>query len=368
MSTFPGHRRRILVVMPNWLGDVVMACPLLDLLHRVRDESGRPLALMACVRRRWAPLLTRDPRLDGLIPYERTGKHAGLSGIIGLARAWRSADLSAVVLCPPSLRMGLTAFLAGIRVRVGERRDGRGSLLTVSLAPVEPRGSLHHSEELRRLGLAFLEHVDLPVPSHAGAAPLLPGLEPLAPMALGQGPPLWVVAPGATYGPAKSWPAARLAEFLGLAVDVEGKRIAVVGDTSAAALVEELKMRTARLNWRRELPGAAGIVDLVGATTVIDLAALLKSAQAFLGNDSGVMHLAAAMSVPTLGLFGSSSSAWTGPLGPAARTLVAGGFSCQPCFRKICNQPSFCLDALSGSDVLTELKALLAVHPAERQP
>lgn len=367
MNTGAGQHRRVLVVLPNWLGDLVMACPLLDLLAAARDETGRSLTLTACVRRRWAPLLTRDPRLSGLIPYERTGRHAGLAGLVRLASAWRQADFCAVVLCPPSLRMGLVAWLAGIPLRVGESRDGRGLMLTCPLAPVKPRGSLHHSEELRRLGPALLTALGLPVPAAATNMPRLPGLRQLAAAHPGSGPPLWIIAPGATYGPAKTWPVARLAEFLNLAVGEQARRVVLVGDTAAAATTAELQRRTPQLLWRRELAGPAAVIDLIGATTVIDLTALFKSAEAFLGNDSGAMHLAAALEVPTLGLFGSSSAAWTGPRGLHARALAADGFACQPCFRKTCNQPRFCLDTLTGRDVFSALRDLLAASGEGRR-
>jgi heptosyltransferase-2 len=360
MSRSGRQRDRVLVVLPNWLGDLIMAMPMLDLLHRARDRAGRQLTLIASVRRRWAPLLSRDPRLAGLISYERTGSHAGLRGSGRLAAAWRRVDADAVVICPPSLRMAALAWLARIPCRVGERRDARRLLLTLPLAPVQPRGSLHYSDEMRRLGSALLEVLGCPAPAGTDAAPRLPGLANLTPAALGAGPPLWILAPGATFGPAKSWPVARMADFLRLAIQTENVRVAVVGDASATTCVDALRRQANDLPWRRETRGPAGVVDLVGCTTLIDLAALMRSAAAFVGNDSGTMHLAAALGVPTLGLFGSSSADWTGPLGRQARAITASGFSCQPCFRKTCNRAVFCLETLTGLEVLGELKKLLA--------
>jgi heptosyltransferase II len=354
------HAGRVLVVLPNWLGDLVMASPLLDLLHAARDDAQRPLAVVASVRRRWAPLLSRDPRLDSVITYERTGTHAGLRGVCRLAAAWRQTQADAAVICPPSLRMALTAWLARIPSRVGERHGGRGLWLTLPLAPVQPRGRWHHADELRRLGLVLLETMGLAVPSEPGDRIRLPGLDSLPPAVLGNGPALWVLAPGATYGPAKTWPSPRVAEFLRLAIRDAGVRVAIVGDQGASGILATLREQTPDLPWRRETPGPAGVIDLVGATTLIDLVALLKAATAFLGNDSGVMHLSAALDVPTLGLFGSSSRAWTGPRGQRAMALTATGFPCQPCFRKTCNQDVFCLETLSGEDVFTALQDLVA--------
>ncbi len=368
MSTSATQVRRVLVVLPNWLGDLVMTMPLVDLLGQAGVGTVRPLEIMAVVRRRWAPLVARDPRIHTIIPYERTGRHAGWRGVLRLARDWRHAAADAVVVCPPSLRMGMVAKLSGIPRRIGYAAGGRSPLLTLALPQTRPRGRLHHAEEMRRLGLALLEILGLRPVGDAGDLPHLAGLDSLAATALPPGPPLWVLAPGATFGPAKTWPAQRAAEFLTLAVREAGVRVAVVGDTATAAFAAELRGLTGDLDWRRELDGPAGVVDLVGSTTLMDLAALLKSAAGFLGNDSGVMHLAAALDVPTLGLFGSSSAAWTAPRGRAARALTASGFTCQPCFRKTCNRSVFCLDTLTGLEVFGALTGLVIADEEKDSP
>jgi heptosyltransferase-2 len=355
---------RVLVVLPNWLGDVVMAMPLLALLDGARSPAGESLEIVACVRRRWAPLLARDPRLTRVITYHRGGRHSGLRGLVRLAARWRATRSDAVLLCPPSLRVAATAVVAGIGRRVGYAVGGRRPLLSLALPGVRPRGRVHHADELRRLGLAFLETLGWPAPEHANGVPSLPGLDPIAPTVLGAGPPVWVLAPGATYGPAKTWPVARAAEFVAEAIHARSVRVAIVGDTTTAEFTAALRRQLADVPWRRELPGPAGVVDLVGGTTLVDLAALLKSSEAFLGNDSGVMHLSAALGVPTLGLFGSSSVEWTGPRGPRARALTAKGFACQPCFRRTCNQKVFCLDTLAAPRVLEVLDTLRDGAPA----
>jgi len=359
MSAAARQDIRLLVVLPNWLGDLIMTMPLVDLLSRARDQDGRPFTLFVSVRRRWAPLLTRDSRLAALLVYERTGRHAGLRGVPPLAEQWRAAHVTTAILCPPSLRVALVARLARIPRRIGYAGEGRGKLLTLPLDPVRPRGRMHYADEMRRTGLAFLETLGLALPDGAAAYPTLPGLAALEPAWLGAGPPVWILAPGATYGPAKTWPVPRAAELVTRAVREQGVRLAVVGDTATTGYLAELRRRVPDLPWRRDLPGPAGVVDLVGATTLLDLAALLKASAAFVGNDSGVMHLAAALGLPTLGLFGSSSLAWTAPRGPRAQALVANGFPCQPCFRKTCNRPVFCLDALTGREVFQALRTLV---------
>ncbi|MEZ4389309.1 MAG: glycosyltransferase family 9 protein [Candidatus Krumholzibacteriia bacterium] len=173
---------------------------------------------------------------------------------------------------------------------------------------------------------------------------------------------------GATFGTAKAWPAARVAEFLRLAVQERAVRTVLVGDAAGADLVAAIGREATDLPWRQALPGPAAVIDLTGRTTLPQLAALLRASEAFLGNDSGVMHVAAALGVPTLGLFGSSSVPWTAPRGPRARALAAAGFACQPCFRRTCNQPRFCLDTISGAAALAALDAVIAAPTAGVRP
>lgn len=354
MSPAPAPGGRLLVVAPNWLGDLVMATPLLETL--ARGDLG-PCAVTLAVRRRWLPLFAGDPRLARLLPYERSGRHRGAAGLARLAAQWRSAGAEAALLLPPSLRVALAAALAGIPRRLGYRGDGRGLLLTRAL-PASPRGSRWYGEEALALGQAWAEES-----GHAPAAaplplPRLPAAERIAPLDPGSGPELWLLAPGSTYGPAKTWPAERAAAFLDL-VAGEGKRAALLGDASDRPLAAAIRARSASA-WREELPGAAGVVDLTGRTDLPGLVALLRAARLVVGADSGPMHLAAALGRPTLGLFGSTSPAWTAPRGPRAAVCLVEGFPCQPCFRRRCNQEVFCLRTLTAERVREEAGRLLA--------
>lgn len=349
--------RSILVVLPNWLGDLIMATPLLDALCRQSPDRSS-LTIHASVRRCWAPLLADDPRIDRVQVYERTGRHAGLRGFVKLAREWRDLAVDAVILCPPSWRVAAAARLAGIPRRVGQSSDGRAVLLTDAVAVARPRGRVHHADELA--GLAGVLGVSLGADATAGfVEPRLPGLVADVPTGLPGAVPAWVLAPGATYGSAKAWPARRAAEFIELAVRSIGVKVVIVGDAAARSYTDELRELTSDLPWRGDLFGEGGVVDLVSRTSLVELAGLLSGAQAFVGNDSGVMHLAAALGVPTLGLFGSSSVGWTAPRGRRARALVASGFACQPCFRKTCNHDVFCLETLAGAMVLEALQQLI---------
>ena len=365
MSNLPEPRSgfRLLVLAPNWLGDVVMHTPLLSLLHEYRDfvaeAVGRPVAIHLGVRRAWAGLFRDDPRVDELVVLARNRRHRGMRGTFRLAALMRQGGYDAVILGPPSLRTGLAAWLARIPCRVGYRSDGRSLFLTEGLSPM-PRGSLHFSREMIGLGQAWLESLGLgqtAFPEKEWSA-TLPGCDSLPALDPGAGPPVWAVAPGTTYGEAKTWPITRLGDFLELAIGKAGVRIVLLGDEAARESTLRLRERF-KGYWSEKPRSDAVLLDLTGQTDLLAAAGVLKSSAAFIGNDSGLMHLAAALDCPTVGVFGSSNPVWTAPLGRHTRTVIPAGFSCRPCYRKTCNQTEFCLDTVAGETVLAAVLDLV---------
>lgn len=361
---------RLLVLAPNWLGDVVMATPLLSFLHRnkdvVRETLGRPLTLGLGVRSAWVDLFRDDHRIDELLVLERGGRHAGLGGAFRLAKSMRQGGYDAVILGPPSLRTGLAAWLSGIPCRVGYRADGRALFLNRGVTP-RRRGSIHYSREMVHLGSVWLESLGLSpdnLQDEQGACSL-PGCESLRPANLGAAGPVWAVAPGTTYGEAKTWPVARLAEFIQLAAKQAGARFVFLGDAAARGFTASLKEQVPG-DWSEDAQGDASLIDLTGKTGLTAAVEVLKAARVFVGNDSGLMHLAAALGVPTIGVFGSSNPDWTAPLGPQTRAVFPEGFPCRPCYRKTCNQDTFCLETVAAGTVLAAVLDLVGDGRAMR--
>lgn len=349
---------RLLIVCPNWLGDSVMATRLLEFLHRSRRlDDGRHLHLTWAVRRGWAPLFREDPRIDQILTVERPGRHDGWRGIPALAGEIRSENFDGMIIGPPSLRMGLVGRWAGVPLRVGYATDTRRWTLSHPV-PLPLRGSAHFSQEMVELGHQALRAVGQERRPHLDPGETsLPGVAPL-----GSGTtlavPRLVFAPGATYGLAKTWPLEPAVEFCRLALE-EGNQLILLGDAAAGPFGRDL---AGLLNTeaRAQVTDQSGLVDLTGQTDLIQAAQLLLAADGFVGNDSGLMHLAAALGVPTVGIFGSSNPAWTAPLGRRTAAVVAAGFPCQPCYRRTCNQATFCLDTITGQQVHATLSHLRA--------
>jgi len=344
-----------LLAAPNWLGDLVMSTALLP---RLSDQRPAPSRLVLSVRRRWLPLLAGDPRIDEILPYERTGRHRGPGGLWRLSRDWAAADCGSALLLPPSLRVALAAAMAGIHRRIGFAEDGRGSLLRPALAR-PPRGEVHYVDELMLLDAAWRGGDGTPA---AAPMPWLPACAAVPPGMAGE-TPIWALAVGATFGDAKSWPVDRLAGFAEAAVD-GGARVLLLGDDAAAGIAARLGEAVADrlIDASDDRPG---LVDLVGRTDLAQVASLLKSCGLFVGNDSGLMHLSAALGTPTVGLFGSSSPGWTAPRGPRVRVVRTPPFACQPCFRPDCSNDTFCLDALEPAVVLEACRDLLRSDPSD---
>ncbi len=356
-----GSAPRILVLAPNWLGDVVMATPLLNMLAGSRfGADEKPPSLVLAVRRVWVDLFRHDPRLDGILVVERTGRHAGYGGLFRLARDMKNVAASAVVLGPPSLRAGLAARLAGIPLRAGFKTDGRGLLLQPGLR-FPGRGVGHYSNQLLDLGREIVLRLNGREAGGPDGAQgeLLQGLSTVTVAGLEGDPPLWAMGVGATYGQTKVWPTERVWAFLAAAVEQFGVRVVLLGHGSGFGDHTVLP-GSDHLSWRRDLAGGPGVVDLVGRTSLPEVTTILRHATVFVGNDSGLMHLAAALGTPTVGIFGSSDPRWTAPLGAHTAVVQASGFACIPCFRSTCNQPRFCLEALDADRVLETVRHLIS--------
>ncbi len=299
------HRRvgggRVAVMVPNWLGDSVMAMPALQTFCR-RQRIGQ-VTIVAKAR---------------VLPLWQMHPNAGLCVELGAdaAAVWTAARRLArerVAVCyvlPNSMRAALVPLLARVPERIGQRgHRPPGLLTTVCAAPAGPEHVHQAWESMVVFGNPLsdaLEPVRLNIPG-AAVGPCvqhfgLQGREEL---------PLMAVAPGAAYGPSKRWPAAHFVAAARGLVEATGCRVAVIGARAEAALGAEV---------------AAGIgpaaVNLAGATSIPELAALLERCRVVVCNDSGAMHLAAAVGTPVVAVYGLTDPFKTGPLGENHRLVM----------------------------------------------
>lgn len=308
---------RALVIAPQWIGDAVMTEPLLRRLA----ARGERLTVGALP---WvAPVYRAMPQVAEVIEFPFAHGGLQLRARRALARQFQGRFDVAYV-CPNSLKSALLPFLAGIPRRVGYLGETRVGLLTHRLKnPPKGRRPPMVAFYSALSGETGVErdrpclHVE---PAQVAAA--------LAQHGLARGG-YYVFVPGAEYGPAKRWPAERFAE---LARQLEAP-VLLLGSGKEAALGAQITDQAAGADCR----------NLAGATTLADAFALIAGARRVITNDTGLMHVAAALDVPQVAIFGSSSPLHTPPLSARARVLwlkqdpaYQPPLDCAPCFQREC--------------------------------
>lgn len=322
-------RDRVLVRLPNWLGDSLMARPLLLALRR-----GLPRAEITAVGPAGLlQLLAGDRAFDRAFALP-----LGAEG----SAALRKAGFGAAYVLPPSFSSAWQAWRSGARERIGFAGDWRDALLTRAVRR-GARGDLHLSREYLALGEAGGIRAD------GHALPALPvecePFEALRRLSVGAG--YAVLAPGALYGPAKRWPLARFVE-LGRELAARGLRVVACGGAAESADCAALA-------------AATGGESLAGLTNLMQQAAICAGAAVVVSNDSGMAHLAGAAGAPTVAVFGSTSSAWTAPLGPRVR-VVQRPTVCSPCFQRTCRIGYACLENVGVRAVREAIEELGALR------
>jgi heptosyltransferase-2 len=339
---------KILVRATNWVGDAVMSLPALQAIR------GRwPDAEVCVLARPWVAELYRDQECaDRILVYDHRGRHAGLWGRERLARELRRENFHAAVLLQNAFEAAWLAWRARIAERIGYARDRRSWLLTKPVAVPAPGESPVHEtfyylELLRRARwierLPAVEWIRLRIPAEKmDRAEELLRRKGARPSAL-----RIALAPGASYGSAKCWPAER---YAGLAdALVAGGDVDVI--LFGAPQERDMAGRIARAMRSRAF-------NLAGETSIGELPALLRSCHVFVGNDSGAMHVAAAAGVPVVGIFGPTNPDATSPVTPQF-TLVREPVDCSPCLLRKCPIDHRCMTRISVERVLEAAHAWL---------
>ena len=314
-----------LVVAPNWIGDAVMSLPVLRALKR--NDPTRPLAVLA--RRGPASIYRAAGTVDAVLVAPGLVAAARRAAREGFAEAW---------LLPNSFRAALVAWLARIPERIGYATDGRERLLTAFLPP--PSRTSHQLRDydplLESRGIEpDFEAPRLPLSAKAGVQ----AQEALARAGLPADRPLALLAPGAAFSWTKRWPAERFGR-LGRLLLEKGLLPAVVIGPGEERLAE-----VARVAAGGYLPAVGADLDPVG------VAALAARARVVVANDSGPMHLAAAVGTPVVAMFGPTDPGRTGPCGTHSEVLDRYVF-CSPCYRKECPYRHECMREIEVEAVL----------------
>ena len=348
--------QRLLIRGTNWVGDSVMVLPALREVRRLFPRSHITLLVQPWV----SDIYRGNSFIDTVWLYDRKGRHAGMTGRLQLIRMLSQGRFDAALLLQNAFEAALLARLAGIPLRAGYSRDGRGWLLTHSI-PVDPRlkgrHQIYYYLDLveRLLGQERTldcpdrpnERVDLELPLEKEKRSL--ARRQLQEAGIRFRGKVVGVNPGAAFGAAKRWVSDRYAQVLDRLIRKEGVEGVIFGSLQERPIAEAIcKHMTSQP------------VVLSGKTSLSELIAMIACCDLFITNDSGPMHLAAALRVPTLALFGSTDEVATGPLGPSAVVLNK-KVECSPCLLRECPIDHRCMTQITAEEVFQQAVRMLRV-------
>ena len=321
--------KRLVVRAPNWLGDAVMALPAIAAVRAHYPDASLSIAALPSV----LPLFLEHAaaRPDDVLSVDREREMEQLRGL--------SAD--AVLLLPNSFGSAWIAKRAGVAERWGYAGSARRLLLTRTVR--RPRGVVHqvqyYCELVRALGIRVEDDVPRLTArettlARADAALTAAGWKP--------GEPLIGFAPGAAYGHAKRWPPPRVAAVLA----------AVASRGAIPVLVGAPADRDTRRAIESSLPPGTRFIDLIGRTDLTTFIGVAARCTAFVSNDSGAMHVAAALGIPLTAIFGPTDERATAPAGPGPHRVILRDVFCRPCMLRECPIDHRCMKRIQVDDVL----------------
>lgn len=345
---------KIMIRATNWVGDAIMALP------AIRSVRARfPRAEIAIVARPYVADIYRHQEVaDRLIPYDVRGEHAGISGRERLVVELRAQKFDVALLLQNAFDAAWLVWRAGILERIGYARDGRSLLLTKAV-PVPRPGEIpshekfYYLELLRRIGWLKDLTDDPFIALNVSAGVRGRAEETLRNAGARPGALRVAIGAGASYGSAKCWPPSRFAEVANRLHSESDADVILFGTVAEAAVSKAIAADM------RHPP-----IDLTGQTAIADLPGLLSQCHVFLGNDSGAMHVAAAVGLPVVAVFGPTDPHGTAPVTPR-RTIVQEKPYCSPCFLRRCPTDHRCMNRVTPDAVSAAIKPWLAATVAE---
>jgi heptosyltransferase-2 len=337
---------RVLVKEVNWLGDLVISLPALRAIRAAFATS----TLTVLVKKDLAGFFDGMTWIDEVMPYTVARGVRGIGDRVSIVNRIRAHHFDLAILFPNSFESALWATAGGARRRAGFLTDHRGALLTYKARPAGDALDGHQ----RDYWLAMIRDT-------IGVRPVANAIEMrlevgnlhlekmrawLETNRRSPGAPLIAIAPAAAYGPAKEWPLLRYAALIDLLSETAGAECVLVGAPSERNLCAQVAATT-----------RSNAIVAAGQTDIGDLIALLSLCDGFAGNDSGAMHLAGALGIPTVGIFGSTNPERTGP-GGARAGVIYHKLECSPCLERTCRFGHYnCLREISPLEVARKLAA-----------
>ena len=374
--------KKILIRSTNWIGDAVMTTPA---VHTIRKNFPDAEITMLAVP--WvADIFRLSPDVDKLLVYDKKDLYPGkVKGPMNLAKDLKEHNFDAAIILQNAFEAALLAKMAGIPIRAGYNRDGRGVLLTHGINISDETRKKHqvhyYQDMLAALGLEpGPDHLRLPLPAELefwakgfvdclrhqtslseeekGQGMKIPGMPEITPLNNGNSEtPVIGFNPGAAFGPAKQWPVEKFAQLAAIICNNYGESgcvIMVFGtdvDTKGARIIRDFSMLT-----------PYHVLDMTGKTSLQQAMALIKCCDVFVTNDSGLMHVAAGLDTPSVAIFGSTDHIATGPYSKKA-IILRREMECSPCMQTDCPRGHLkCLESISSTDAYEEVAKMLSTN------
>jgi heptosyltransferase-2 len=356
----PREVERILIRGTNWVGDAVMSIPAMRAVRRIFPKARISLLVRPWVRDVYASVEFVDEILD----YDKQGIHRGWRGRSRLVAGLKRERFDLALLLQNAFEAALLTWYARIPLRIGYARDGRGFLLTHACRIHPELRTVHQAYYY--LGILAEAGLLEPCPwkrkdsaiditigvrdsDRESASRLLDG------EGIGADQPLVGLNPGAYYGGAKRWIPDRYARVADALVIKYGVGIVIVGSADELTFAQEIARQMSRVP-----------AILSGKTTLGQLMAVIKRCELFITNDSGPMHLAAALDTPQIAIFGSTSEIATGPLSRDAE-VIRQPVDCSACFLRECPIDLRCMTRVTAEQVLSAADKKLAARRAGKR-
>ncbi len=340
----PRDAETILIRGTNWIGDAVMTFPALAALRKT--YPGAKISLLA---KPWVAELYRlSPDIDEVILFKSPGVHSGTAGKMRLAGELRRQGFPMAVLLQNAIEAAIIAWLARIPVRAGYNSDARGFLLTHSVQRTRAVRKIHQVNYYREMvmSLGCLDAGrDVRLIAGDDFGTLAEGI--LSANGIAGIRPLIGIAPGATFGPAKKWFPERFAAVADRLIDDLVGAAVLFGSAADRDSADAVKRHAMHR-----------LVNLAGKTDLKEAMALISRCDLFISNDSGLMHVAAALGIPTVAIFGSTNPVTTSPVGERT-VIVRRDIECSPCLRETCPADFQCMDRITVNDVVAAAKGVL---------
>ena len=345
MSIIDIKPRNILIRSTNWIGDAIMTTPA---IRTIRENF--PDAEISILTHPWvADVFAASPHVDEVILYRKKDCHQGLTGIWRLARTLAQRKFDLAIYLQNAIEAAVIGKLASIPNRAGYTTDGRSLLLT-NRARIRPEirkvHQVHYYQDmLRQLGLTpgsdelFLR---LPPETVRWAHDFTSSAESNLTIGLN---------PGAAYGPAKCWPAERYGALAAKLGKEHNATLLVFGTAADNDVAEQIKAQA-----------PDRIINLAGKTNLSEAMALIGACDAFVTNDSGLMHVGAALKTPLVAIFGSTDAVATGPYADNA-VVVQKDLPCRPCLKTHCKSDFRCMTDITVTEISEQVSQILQSQP-----